>query len=340
MFRVIDSSINRVSEGLRVIEDIARFKFSAKNISQKSKYIRHRVRNISKQYDAELLNYRDSLNDIGPEITSNLKLERDLEINSIITANFKRVQEGLRTLEEITSNKEFEKLRYNTYQLEKEFAGVYNKEAFVLPDLYGITYSRDSRGRSNITIVKEMIQAGIRLIQYREKDLSLKEMYNECREIRALTRESGVTFIINDFIDIAILVDADGVHIGQDDLPIQEVRKLLGSDKIIGLSTHSPDQAKRAVLDGADYIGVGPIFATQTKVNVCDPVGYSYLEWIVEHIDIPFVAIGGIKEFNISEILKRGAKSVALVSEITGNEDIPGKVDTLHNIIGEYKHDI
>lgn len=340
MFRVIDSSINRVSEGLRVIEDIARFKFNAKGISQKTKYLRHRVRNISKQYDSQMLSNRDTPGDIGPEITSQLQLERDVELSNIISANFKRVQEGLRTLEEITSNKEFEKLRYTSYEVEKEFAIVYSNSGFSLPELYGITYSRDSRGRSNIEIVKEMITAGIKLIQYREKDLSLKEMYNECREIRELTKSSGVTFIINDHIDIAILVDADGVHIGQDDLPITEVRKLLGTGKIIGLSTHSPEQAKQAVVDGAEYIGVGPIYATQTKVNVCDPVGYSYLEWVVDNIDIPFVAIGGIKEFNISEILQRGAKSIALVSEITGNENIPGKVESLNNIIGEYRDDI
>ncbi len=98
------------------------------------------------------------------------------------------------------------------------------------------------------------------------------------------------------------MVDADGVHVGQDDLPVGEVRRLLGKDKIVGLSTHSPKQAEDAVRAGADYIGVGPIFATKTKDDVCDSVGFSYLDWVVENISLPFVAIGGIKQHNIEQI--------------------------------------
>ena len=151
-------------------------------------------------------------------------------------------------------------------------------------------------------------------------------MLEECRLLRRLTQEAGATFIVNDHIDIAMLVDADGVHVGQDDLPVPEVRRLLGPDKIIGLSTHSPEQARAAVLAGADYIGVGPIFATQTKEDVCAPVGFSYLEWVVANISLPFVAIGGIKEHNIGEVAGRGAKCCALVSELVGAPDIAARV--------------
>ena len=122
-----------------------------------------------------------------------------------------------------------------------------------------------------------MIAGGIGIIQYREKKAakSSSEIFAECLKIREMTRAAGVTFIVNDHVDVAMLVGADGVHVGQDDLPVADVRRLLGPGKIIGLSTHSPEQATEAVKCGADYIGVGPIFATKTKDDVCDAVGFS-----------------------------------------------------------------
>lgn len=203
------------------------------------------------------------------------------------------------------------------------------EKSAVLPrGLYGITAEKFSGGRSNIQVVEQMIQAGIKIIQYREKRpaKSYRTILEECRQIRALTRAAGVTFIVNDYVDVALLVDADGVHVGQDDLPVGEVKKLLGPEKIIGLSTHSPSQAQDAVRAGADYIGVGPVFATKTKDDVCDPVGCSYLEWVVENISLPFVAIGGIKLHNIDQIVRRGARSICLVTEIVGAPDIVTRI--------------
>jgi thiamine-phosphate pyrophosphorylase len=190
--------------------------------------------------------------------------------------------------------------------------------------IYGITAEKYSRGRGNIEVVRAMIAGGIGIIQYREKRpaKSFAAMLEECRDIRRLTREAGVLFIVNDYCDIARLVDADGVHVGQDDLPVAAVRELIGPGKIIGLSTHSPEQAAEAVSAGADYIGVGPIFATATKDDVCAPVGLEYLEHVVRSCPLPFVAIGGIKEHNIGQVVHRGARSVCLVTEIVGAEDI------------------
>ncbi len=177
-----------------------------------------------------------------------------------------------------------------------------------------------------------MIKGGIKVIQYREKRhlKDYRDILEECRQMRKLTREHGVIFIVNDFVDIAILVDADGVHVGQEDLPVAAVRSLLGSDKIIGLSTHSPEQATQAELDGADYIGVGPLFTTQTKEDVCDAVGLKYLEHVASHSTLPFVAIGGIKEHNIKDVIGRGARTVCLVTEIVGSDDIVQTVKRLH----------
>ncbi|UUV19713.1 thiamine phosphate synthase [Fusobacteria bacterium ZRK30] len=197
--------------------------------------------------------------------------------------------------------------------------------------IYGITGEKFANGRSNIECVKSMIDGGIKIIQYREKEKSIREKVEEIIEIRRLCLENNVIFIVNDHVDIAILVDADGVHVGQDDMEISHVRKLIGEDKIIGRSTHCLEHARKAVSDGADYIGVGPIFKTTTKEK--DPVGLGYLEEVVKNIELPFVAIGGIKESNIDKVKKLGASSICLVSEIVGAENIVEKIKKLNEII-------
>jgi thiamine-phosphate pyrophosphorylase len=200
--------------------------------------------------------------------------------------------------------------------------------------IYGITGEKFSRGRSNVEVVEAMIRGGVKVVQYREKhkDKSVREIFEECLAIREITRKHGVMFIVNDFVDIALLVNADGVHVGQDDLPIHEVRRLMGH-RIVGVSTHSPEQAEEAVKSGADYIGVGPIFETSTKEDVCDPVGLSYLEYAASKVQIPFVAIGGIKEHNIREVVSRGADRICMVTEIVGAEDIEGTVKRLTEMV-------
>lgn len=207
---------------------------------------------------------------------------------------------------------------------------------FITTDIYGLTAEEFSLGRNNIEVVDEMIAAGIKVIQYREKEKKALYMYRECLEIRELTRQAGVTFIVNDHIDLAIAVNADGVHIGQEDLPPEKVRQLVGPSMILGLSTHLPEQAQSAVKSGVvDYIGVGPIFATNTKKDVCDPVGLSYLDYVVKHIELPFVAIGGIKLHNVAEVRKHGAKISALVTEIVGAENISEKVKDIRKAMYE-----
>ncbi|EGW41970.1 thiamine phosphate synthase [Desulfosporosinus sp. OT] len=199
--------------------------------------------------------------------------------------------------------------------------------------IYALTSEPHSLGRSNLEVAGEILAAGVPILQYREKNKKVRVMYEECLVLRAMTHQAGALFIINDHLDLALAVSADGVHIGQDDLPLSKVRELVGPNLLIGVSTHSPAQAQAAVKDGADYIGVGPIFATQTKVDVCDPVGLDYLDYVVKNLEIPFVAIGGIKEHNLAAIVKAGARTIALVSEIVGNPDIPDKIKSLQRIL-------
>jgi thiamine-phosphate pyrophosphorylase len=200
--------------------------------------------------------------------------------------------------------------------------------------LYGLTAEKFSLGRPNAEVVRAMLDAGVRIIQYREKTKKMGAKFEECLALRTMTREYGAAFIVNDDIDLALLVDADGVHVGQEDLPVAAVRRLVGADRAIGLSTHSPEQARAAVAAGADYIGVGPIFATRTKDDVCAPVGLSYLDYVVREIALPFVAIGGIKEHNLGEVAGHGARCAALVTEIVGARDIAGKAAALRRILG------
>lgn len=204
--------------------------------------------------------------------------------------------------------------------------------------IYGILGERFSLGRTNVETARQMVESGIDVLQYREKlkDKSLKQIYDECLEIREITKAANIPFIINDYADIALMVNADGIHQGQDDLPIQAVRKI-APDMIIGCSTHSPSQAGKAVEDGADYIGVGPIFTTQTKEDVCDAVGLSYLDHVVKTHDIPFVAIGGIKLSNLREVLSLGVKTVCLVTEIISAENIGKRIREIRKIFGEFK---
>jgi thiamine-phosphate pyrophosphorylase len=197
--------------------------------------------------------------------------------------------------------------------------------------IYGITAEKFSKGRDNVTVVREMIAGGVTTVQYREKHAakSFRSMYEECVAIRRLTRESGVLFIVNDYVELAMLADADGVHVGQDDLPVAAVRERVGA-KIIGLSTHSPSHARAALEAGVDYIGAGPIFTTQTKEDVVAAVGLEYLDYVVHNIALPVAAIGGIKLRNIAQVLAKGARTICLVTEIVQADDIAGMVRRLN----------
>lgn len=336
MNRLLDANINRVSEGIRVIEDIARFVYNQKEFSKELREKRHYLRKLFIQKDNDFLNSRDTKKDVGIEITKDSLLDKKSNIKHVVLGNFKRIQEGLRSIEEISKiscdysiSKEVEALRYSFYNLEKEF--IKSLKPQIPLGLYGITAENFSKGRSNYEVVTEMIKSGIKIIQYREKYKSLREKLEEAKILCELCKKNNVLFIVNDHVDIALMVDADGVHVGQEDMPVSEIRKILGVNKIIGLSTHSVEDADKAVLQDVDYIGVGPIFPTTTKDRVA--VGIEYMDYVENNIDLPYIAIGGIKESNLLQIVEKGAKRIALVSEIVGADDIIEKVDNLNKII-------
>lgn len=193
--------------------------------------------------------------------------------------------------------------------------------------LYVITGEQFHPGRPMIEVMEEAIKGGCDIIQLRDKKSSRREVLAKAKELRELTLRYSVTFIVNDYIDIALSVDADGIHLGQDDLPLSDARKIVG-DKIIGISTHAIEEARQAERDGADYIGVGPVFPTKSKEDVVDPVTTSYVRQVAAEISIPFVAIGGIKLHNVDQVLEAGARRICAISEIVGSSDIQGTCRT------------
>jgi thiamine-phosphate pyrophosphorylase len=188
--------------------------------------------------------------------------------------------------------------------------------------LYAITAENFSNGKDNISVVKEMLDAGIKILQYRDKYKTKLEKFKQCEVIRKLTLDYNVFFIVNDDIDIALSLQSEGIHLGQDDLPLAKARKIAGPDITIGISTHLPKQALLAAEYGADYIGIGPIYKTFTKDNAVNPVGLEYLDFCVKNIKIPKVAIGGIKFSNLLEICRYNIENVCMITEITASENI------------------
>ncbi|MFD3261454.1 thiamine phosphate synthase [Paenibacillus lentus] len=189
--------------------------------------------------------------------------------------------------------------------------------------LYAITDERSHPGRELADVMEEAILGGADIVQLRDKHSNREAVLEKAKKLRELTYRYNVPFIVNDYIDIALEVNADGIHLGQGDATLPAARKLVG-DKIIGISTHAIEEALLAEQQGADYIGVGPVYRTATKADVVEPVTLSYVREVARKIKIPFVAIGGIKLHNVDEVIAAGAKRICAVTEIVGSKDVRG----------------
>lgn len=189
-------------------------------------------------------------------------------------------------------------------------------------DLYAVIGSDFCRDKTLEDMVLEAVEGGVDVVQLREKNVKAVEYIQIAKKIRVITRKAGVRFIVNDHTDVGLAVDADGVHLGQDDLPLEIARKILGPDKIIGVSVRNLSQALEAEEAGADYLGVGPVFPTSSKDDAVSPIGILVLKEICDKVHIPVVAIGGINSGNAGEVLRAGACGVAVISAIFGTDDI------------------
>ena len=196
-------------------------------------------------------------------------------------------------------------------------------EAFSKIDLYPVTCEKLSAGRSNIEVLEGLIEGGAKVVQLRDKEASPGYFYRMAVVFRQMTAKAGMLLIVNDYVDIALAVDADGVHLGQDDMPPEAVREI-APELVIGVSTHSLEQALTAQAAGADYINIGPIFPTGTKEVAVKVMGPEAVTEIGSKVNIPFTVMGGIKESNMDKVLERGARRLAVVTAVTEAEDIAG----------------
>ena len=334
-FRIIDANLNRATEGLRNIEEYTRFILNNKNLSKKLKNLRHQIAQFFEKDYENLINSRNVVNDVGVDIQN---ITKETNNSNVLRANIKRNQQALRVLNEYGTLDD--KYRYEMYEIEKEIMNLINiekktniKSALLNnKNIYLITSQNDMDDSEFIDRIALILNAGVKLIQYREKNKTAKEMINIAKKLRQLCSMYDALLIINDRIDIAKIVDADGVHLGQDDIDINSARKLLGEDKIIGISTHKPDDAIIAQENNADYIGVGPVFKTPTKPTTT-PVGLEYVKWVSQNIKIPFYAIGSIDETNVNEVINAGATRVAAIRALMNASDINKTVSKFNEVL-------
>jgi thiamine-phosphate pyrophosphorylase len=333
--RIIDANCNRIAEGLRFLEDVARFLLNDFKVTQQLKTMRHNLVKSLSRFGTALLSERDSESDVGAVTeTSNQQ-----DLLSLVTANAKRVAEALRVIEELSKlpdlsvtlrSKDFEQARFNLYTLEKELLSrlMRRQKLKQLTGLYVIIDTQILEPKDEIDAARKAIRGGAKAIQLRDKKYAKGELLAIAQKLKDLCYKSNTLFIMNDYLDIAVAAGADGLHIGQKDLPLSVVQKELPIDKIVGLSTTTLEQAQKAEAEGADYIAVGSVFPSPTKTSA-NVVGLKHLSQVRKKVSIPIVAIGGITKDNIGEVMAAGADSAAVISAALAQKDIESAIRQL-----------
>jgi thiamine-phosphate pyrophosphorylase len=328
--RLLDVSANRAREALRVIEDHCRFVLDDAFLSRECKEMRHGLQQALAVIPADLLlQGRETLQDVGTTISTTSEFRRG-SLLDVVRASTKRLQEALRSLEEFAKvgypdlARELERLRYRSYTLEKVLLlGAAARARLAKVHLYALVTGASCQLSLRDTL-RGLAEGGTDMVQLREKELSARAFLERARQVRTWTRESGLLFIINDRPDIARVVEADGVHLGQDDLGVMEARRLLGPDALIGVSTHTLEQVRQAILDGASYLGVGPTFPSTTKTFESCP-GLDFVRAALAETTLPCFVIGGINLRTLPQALAAGVTRVA-VSHALLATDTPAAV--------------
>ena len=328
--RIVDANFNRCRESLRVMEDYARFVLNNGQLSGAIKQARHELREIIEGLGGvKLLAGRNTPSDVGTEISTSGEMNRT-DTTAVATAACKRVVESLRVMEEFSKTvqaqtaKQLEEIRYKCYEWEVQLLSRgQNKSKLGQMRLY-VLISSELCKKDPLEVAKDVLRGGADVVQLREKKMGAGKYMTLAAKMAELCRQKDKLFVVNDRPDVAVAAGADGVHLGQEDLKIAQARKVLSSEMIIGVSTHNIEQAKQAVADGADYIGVGPVFATGTKPSA-EPVGVEYVRQAASEVDVPQAVIGGISLDNVAEVIEAGAKCVAVCSAIICADE-PGNI--------------
>lgn len=326
--RVLDAAWNRAREGLRVVEDFCRFVLDDRHLTRELKQLRHDLTAaLAAVPPSDRLAARETQADVGTQVSTSAEQCRRGS-GEVLAANFVRLQEGLRSLEEFGKILDpdlagrLKQLRYRSYTLQRAAQiTLASGERLANARLYVLIDGRESAGQF-AALVGSLVNAGVHIVQLRDKKLDDRRLLDRARLLRELTSGTATLFIMNDRPDLAVLAHADGVHVGQEELSVKEVRTIVGPRTLIGVSTHSFDQARQAVLDGADYIGVGPTFPSGTKQFERFP-GVELLRQVACEIRLPAFAIGGITRENLAEVLATGMRRVAVSGAIVAAPD-PG----------------
>ena len=324
--RILDACGNRAREALRVVEDYARFALDDAFLVRELKTLRHDLTAaLESAGPMPLLEARETLGDVGTTIATAAESRRESPLH-VAQVNLKRLQEALRSLEEFSKTinsglgAALEKIRYHSYTLERIILlGSKSRQRLADARLY-LLLSGSTCAAALDYVIAEAAAGGVDMVQLREKELPDRELLERARQVRRWTREAGVLFIVNDRPDIARLADADGVHLGHNDLSVHAARRIIGPDALIGVSTHSIEQVRQAIRDGANYLGVGPVFPSRTK-SFGEFPGLELGRQAAAETTLPWFALGGITAENVADVVSAGAKRVAVSSAICAADE-------------------
>ena len=340
IWRTLDASANRSAEAVRVLEDILRFCLNDAFLSQEAKAIRHELAVIFAQEDFQArIQLRDVLRDVGASSTASKSPPRT-ELRHVFAANAARASQSIRSLEECSrvvmprATTVFEQLRYRIYTLEKAAMTIIKSQKMFADIRLCVLLDVDQTQAEFKTLVGQLLDAGVRMIQLRDKKASTALLCERADMILQQVRQHAemktgkrCLVLINDRADVAVAVNADGVHLGETDLPVNLARKVCGHEFIIGRTAHSIDEAKQAVREGVDYLGVGPCYPSTTKQFEYF-ASDAFLRDVSKEIQLPIFGIGGIASDNIDRLIHLGVTRVAIASSITGAAD-PGEESRL-----------
>lgn len=324
--RALDASANRAREALRVVEDYCRFCLDDAFLSGELKRLRHDLTATLAGLPGELLlEARETLRDVGTAISTATERERH-SLPEVAQANLKRLQEALRSLEEFGKlhggdlGGRLEELRYRSYTLERALLlGTAARERLAGCTIQVLLTGSSCSAALDWTIA-EAAAGGATMVQLREKNLGDGALLERARAVRRWTRQAGVLFVVNDRADVARLAEADGLHLGQGDLPVREARRIVGPDMLIGVSTHDLEQLRQAVLDGASYLGVGPTFASGTK-QFSELAGLEFVRRATAATSLPLFVIGGVNATTLPSAVAAGARRIAVSQAVCRADD-------------------
>ena len=337
VLRILDANLDRAREGIRTIEEWCRFGLDDEDATAQLKHLRQV---LASWHSPQIRASRDTPSDVGTALTHDQEATRT-SLMALLQANFARVQEALRVLEEygklynLDMSASAKQMRYQLYTLDSQLLDPMVKASISAQPADRLDRQASQRlqqlARSHtylvtaptpnfLSAIEAALEGGIAIVQYREKTAPDDERLEMAKQIRALCHRYGALFIVNDRVDIAAAVDADGVHLGQHDLPMAIARQILGPDKLVGRSTTNPQELQRALDEGADYIGVGPVHETPTKPGKA-AAGNEYVRYAAAHAPMPWFAIGGLDADNLEPTLAAGATRVAVVRALMQADD-------------------